>query len=249
MRNVFNMKNNQKYSYLDHLEELRIRLLIIILVICILLPVCWCFSQELIDWLWNTASPVTADKMVYTKPMELFFVRLKISFILSIGIGSPVIVWHIVKFFAPALYANERFVACVLSFLSIILFAMGAALALIVIYPMILHFSYSMQSMTTIALLSVSSCIDLACWLMLGFGVCFQLPILTFFMVKIQVINITGLIKLRPYVIVFIFIIAALFTPPDIVSQLTMALPTWLLFEVSILLIKVMFKNTGNLKK
>lgn len=243
------MQTSQLQPYIGHLEELRIRLLLIILVICILLPFCWQYSQSIIDWLWHTATPDNAGKMVYTKPMELFFVRLKISLILSLAIGSPVIVWHTARFFVPALYTNECIAIGVFSCFSAILFATGAALAIIVIYPIVIHFSYTMQSETTIALLSVSSCIDLACWLMLGFGICFQLPILTFFLIKMQIISVSALEKLRPYVVVSIFIIAALFTPPDIVSQLTMAIPTWVLFELSIILARIIFKTPDNLKK
>jgi len=237
------MNNNKPYFYLAHLEEFRIRLLIILLVITILIPVGWQFSQPLIDWLWRMAAPDNAGKMVYTTPMELFFVRLKLSLILSLCLGSPVIAWHSIKFFYPALYSHERYYVGVLSLFSMILFILGAWLAIIVIYPMVLRFSYSMQSNTTIALLSVNSCVELACWLMLGFGICFQLPILTLFLLKIQIVSVASLTRLRPYIVVAIFIFAALFTPPDIVSQLTMAIPTWLLFEISVILGKIIFKT------
>lgn len=229
------MRSNCK-TWGDHIEELRHRIWLCLGATLVCLPLMWPFSQPLIGWIWHIGRPTEGSMMVYTQPMELFFLRLKLSLILCIGILSPLLIWHIIAYISPALYRHERRIVCLLCGFSLLLFAGGALLALFCIFPALMKFSYDLQMEAVAPMLTVSSCIGLALMLMLGFGVCFQLPVVLLLLVALGILSPRILRNMRPYIIVGIFIIAGLLTPPDVVSQLMMAIPTWLLFEISIII-------------
>ena len=229
------MINEKTYaSYVTHIEEFRRRLICCLLTVIFFVPLCWLATTHLINWLWTSFAVEELGTMVYSAPMEMFFLRLKLAFILSICAAMPVLMWNIGRYIYPALHAHERKIALSLSCGGAFLFAGGAAIALFLTYPLIMRFAYSMHTEMVQPLLNVSSCVSLACWLMLGFGICFQLPILVLALVKLGVLSVPTLKLIRPYVVIGIFIVAAVFTPPDIVSQIMMGLPAWLLFELSI---------------
>lgn len=217
-----------------HLEEFRNRLIKCLLIIVLVLPVGWYFSQPLITWIWQKFCPPEMGSMYYTAPMEFFFLRMKISFIGALCIAMPFIVWHVNAYITPALYHKEKRLIFPLCTSSLFLFLSGAAIGLFGIFPLLMRFAVGMQTDGVKPWINVSSCVGMAAWLMLGFGICFQLPVFLLILINLGLISATGLRKLRPYIVVGIFIVAGLLTPPDIVSQLTMALPTWLLYEFSL---------------
>lgn len=239
------MENRHGYAtVVNHIEEFRQRLIHCIIAICFLIVVAWPLSQLLIDWIVRTLCPPNLGPLYYTAPMELFFLKLKFSAIMSICIASPYIMYHLWCYISPGLFRREkRMVRGTCSF-SFLLFVLGAAIGLFVIFPILMQYSLSMQTTEIKPLINVSSCLGMAAWLMLGFGICFQLPIVLLGMISLELINVEQLQRLRPYIVVGIFLVAAILTPPDIISQLTMGVPTWLLYELSLIIGKKFFSRT-----
>ncbi len=230
---------NHRHGYatvIDHIEEFRRRLISCLVVVCLLLPAAWPFSQMLIDTIVNNLCPEEMGSLYYTAPMELFFLRLKFSVIMAVSVAIPILSWHIWQYFAPGLYQHEKTLVKVASGFSFFLFAAGAAMGLFVIFPILMRYSLGMQTSGIKPLINVSACLEMAAWLMLGFGICFQLPIILLGMIKLGIVRVATLRRLRPYIVVGIFTVAMLLTPPDIFSQLCMGIPTWLLYEISLIL-------------
>lgn len=231
------MKNRHAYtSVIGHLENFRKSFINCISAVLVLFPCAWPFSKSLLSWITMTLCPPEMGAMYYTHPMGFFFLRLKISFILAITIAIPIIAWNIWTFILPALYKKEKKLLQIFSLSSLLLFTFGASLVIFFIFPTLMRFSVEMQTSEIRPLFNASSCVDMLIWLILGFGLCFQLPIILLGAIKIGLISVVKLKMLRPYIMVAIFIVAGLLTPPDIISQLTMAIPTALLFELSLLI-------------
>jgi sec-independent protein translocase protein TatC len=231
------MEETGKYAtVIEHIEEFRQRLIKCLIILFLLFPVVWPLSQPFITWIWKTLCPPNMGPMYYMAPLELFTLCLKISAVMVICIGLPFIMWHIWSYVAPALYQKEKGFVFVLCMASLLLFVAGAAGALLGIFPLLMQFSVGMQTEGTKPFLNVSSCIEMAAWLMLGFGLAFQLPIILLALMKFRIVSVAGLRKLRPYIIIFIFIVSAIICPPDVMSLLLMAIPTYFLFEISLLI-------------
>ena len=179
-------------------------------------------------------------ELIYTAPQEFFFTQIKIAMFGGLVLAFPVIAAQIYKFVAPGLYKNER--AAFLPFLvaSPILFLIGAALVYAFFMPMVMWFFLSMEqsgdgSQVAIQLLpKVSEYLGLIMTLIFAFGLVFQLPVVTTLLVRVGMLSSQGLADKRKYAIVIAFIVAAVLTPPDPVSQLGLAIPTILLYEVSV---------------
>ena len=173
--------------------------------------------------------------LIYTGVMDWFFTQLAMGLVFALLFASPVIAYQIWKFVAPALFKHERVAISRVSGFSCFLFLFGIIFAGAFIFPAIMRFSYGMATENIKPQLKVDSVVYLAVMLMLGFGVMFQLPIVIFFLALSGLVSIDTIRKSRPYFIVIIFIVSAIMTPPDIISQIAMALPSWLLFEISLL--------------
>lgn len=132
----------------------------------------------------------------------------------------------------------------VFSLCSCLLFLIGVCFAVCVIFPLLMKFSYSMGSAQIAPMLQVDSIIELATMLMLGFGLMFQLPLIVIFLVYTDLVGIQRIRAARPYIVVLIFILSALLTPPDVVSQLCMGLPVWLLFELVLAVCRLLPKRS-----
>lgn len=229
----------QEHGYatvIEHIEEFRRRLIRCLVAVCLLLPAAWPFSQMLIDWIVNHLCPPELGSLYYTAPMELFFLRLKFSLIMAVCVALPVLSWHLWRYFSPGLYRHEKTMIRCASGFSFFLFLGGAAMGLLVIFPILMNYSLSMQTPGIKPLINVTSCLGMAAWLMLGFGICFQLPIVLLGIIRLGLVSVSTLRRLRPYIVVGIFSVAMVLTPPDIISQLCMGVPTWLLYEISLIL-------------
>ena len=224
--------------YVPHLHEFRTRFIYCLASVALLMIVFWEPSQEIINWLWKHSAPQIADKMIYLTPLEPFFVRLKLTFIISIVCSCPIWTWHIVKYISPALYVNEKKAFITIILLSFCLFFLGGLLALFFTYPLLINFSYQMQSDSIMPFLNMGSCVSLACWLIIGFGLCFQLPLVILVLLYLKILSLPQLKRVHKFIILGIFIASAIFTPPDAISLLCMALPTWIFFEITLLMAK-----------
>ena len=233
---------------IEHLIELRSRLIWALGGFFVAFLVCFFFAKHIFNLLvipfqWATAwAGLDASQvdLIYTAPQEFFFTQIKLGMFGGLVIAFPLIATQIYKFVAPGLYRNER--AAFLPFLvaSPILFLIGAALVYFFFTPMVMWFFLSMQQVgpdqaVQISLLPrVSEYLGLIMTLIFSFGLVFQLPVVTTLMVRVGLLSSAGLVDKRKWAIVIAFVVAAVLTPPDPVSQIGLALPTILLYEISI---------------
>ena len=242
---------------MDHLIELRTRLMWSIGGFFVAFLACFFFAKDIFNLLvipfqWATAwAGLDADKvdLIYTAPQEFFFTQIKLAMFGGLVIAFPVIAAQIYKFVAPGLYRNERRAFLPFLIASPILFLIGGALVYFFFTPMVMWFFLSMQQVDPdqeiqISLLpKVSEYLSLIMTLIFSFGLVFQLPVVTTLMARVELLTSAGLADKRKYAIVIAFIVAAVLTPPDPVSQLGLALPTILLYEVSIWLARMVEKK------
>lgn len=222
-------KKEKKMGLLDHLEELRKRIIYSIATVIICAIIGYIVSPHVLKFL---TEPV--DNLVFLAPTEAFITKLKVSLICGLFIALPVIFYHFWKFVKPALYAHERKYLMMAVFFSSFFFFSGAAFANFVVLPVGLRFLLSFQTEKLQATLSISNYITFITKILFAFGIIFQLPVASFFLTKMKILKPRFLRKSRKIAIVLIFIAAAVLTPPDVFTQLLMAGPLILLFEISI---------------
>lgn len=233
---------------MEHLIELRQRLIWAIAGFFVAFLVCFFFAKQIFNLLvipfqWATSwAGLDADKvdLIYTAPQEFFFTQIKLAMFGGLVLAFPVIASQIYKFVAPGLYRNERHAFLPFLIASPILFLIGAALVYFFFTPMVMWFFLSMQQVgpdaeVQISLLpKVSEYLGLIMTLILSFGLVFQLPVVTTLMARVGLLTSQGLADKRKYAIVAAFVAAAILTPPDPVSQIGLAIPTILLYEIAI---------------
>ena len=231
---------------LDHLIELRSRLVVILAFLSVGFIVCFIFSGQIYQWLllpYRDAAAsvrgVPVEELDLTAnffaPLEFFFVRLKLSLVGAIIIGFPVIAWQIYGFVAPGLYRHEKKLAVPLLASSVLLFYGGAAFAYFVVFPLMFQFFTTIAPEGVAVTTDISSYLDFVLALFLAFGVAFELPIAIVLMVATGITTVEKLAASRAYVVVACFVIGMMLTPPDIISQTLLAVPMWLLFEIGLI--------------
>ncbi len=239
-------------SLMDHLTELRTRLIYSMVAISILFVVCFFFADWIFDFLlepFKTATGGNEDiRLIYTAPQEFFFTKLTLSLFGAAFLAFPVIASQIYAFVAPGLYKNERGAFLPYLFATPIFFIIGAGVMFYGVMPLALKFFLSMegsaQGGVTIEMLPrVSEYLSLIMTLVLAFGVCFQLPVILTLLARIGVVDSEKLKSWRKYAFVGVLVIAAFLTPPDPISQLGLALPMLLLYELSIWSVKFVEKS------
>jgi sec-independent protein translocase protein TatC len=233
---------------MEHLIELRRRLMWSIGGFFIAFLFCFFFAKQLFNllvipfkWatLWAGLDPHKVE-LIYTAPQEFFFTQVKLAMFGGMVIAFPLIATQIYKFIAPGLYKNERNAFLPFLIASPILFLMGASLVYFFFTPMVMWFFLAMQQAGTddqvqISLLpKVSEYLSLIMTLIFSFGLVFQLPVVTSLMTRVGMLSSKGLAEKRKWAIVIAFVVAAILTPPDPMSQIGLAIPTILLYEVSI---------------
>ena len=242
---------------IEHLIELRQRLIWSLGGFFVAFLVCFFFAKHLFNLLvvpfkwatvWAGLDPHKVE-LIYTAPQEFFFTQIKLAMFGGIVIAFPLIAAQIYKFVAPGLYKNERRAFLPFLIASPILFIMGASLVYFFFTPMVMWFFLAMQQAGTddqvqISLLpKVSEYLSLIMTLIISFGLVFQLPVVTTLMTRVGLLSSQALADKRKWAIVLAFVVAAVLTPPDPVSQIGLALPTILLYEVSIWTARMIERN------
>jgi sec-independent protein translocase protein TatC len=241
-----------KAPLMEHLLELRRRLMWSLLAVLLAFLVCFWFARPIYNLLlWPYRLAVGSDvpiEMIYTAPQEFFFTQVKLAIFGAIFIAFPVIASQIYMFVAPGLYRNERQAFLPYLIATPILFLLGAALVYFVAMPLAMKFFLSMQqtgdTQVQIHLTAkVSEYLSLIMALILGFGICFQLPVLLTLLARAGIVTAAGLKRYRRHAILGVFVVAAVLTPPDPISQISLAIPTILLYELSIFAVRLVEKK------
>lgn len=236
-----------KAPILEHLIELRQRLIYSAAAFFVMFILCFAVSKHIYNiLLWpfvNVVGPENA-KTIYTHLLEKFFVDIKVAMFGAAFLSFPVVALQIYKFVAPGLYKNERAAFRPYLIATPLLFALGAAIVYFIAMPLLVRFSVGFEQVgsgTTAAielLPKVSEYLSLIMTLIMGFGICFQLPVVLTLLARAGLIDSGALVSGRRYAFVGIFAVAAVLTPPDAISMVIMALPTCLLYEASIWTVK-----------
>jgi sec-independent protein translocase protein TatC len=233
---------------LDHLIELRQRLIWSVVAFLVMFFICFAGAKYIFNilvwpYLW-VAGPETKVELIYTNPLEYLFTQIKLAVFGAAFFGFPVIATQIYKFVAPGLYKNERDAFLPYLLATPFFFVLGAAVVYFIAMPIVMKFSLSMQQAASegqaaITLLpQVKEYLSLIMTLIFAFGLCFQLPVVLTLLAKAGILDSGMLVDFRRYAIVCVFVVAAIFTPPDVISQLALAVPTLLLYEASIFAVR-----------
>jgi len=243
------MKNkNSEMTIGSHFNELRTRAMICVLFYVVIFAICYFYSKEIYHFLLQPFIDVSQNnqnrKLIYTSPTEAFMTYLKLSFYSSLFFSLPIFFAEFYLFLSPALYKNEKKNVLFTIFFSSFLFLFGAIFCYFFILPMALKFLSSFENISSIddstlpILLEtkISDYLNFTINLLFGFGIAFLSPILLLFLIKGGYVKVKDLRSKRRYWIVIIFILSAILTPPDILSQISLAILLIILFEIVILL-------------
>ncbi|MBN2438370.1 MAG: twin-arginine translocase subunit TatC [Deltaproteobacteria bacterium] len=236
----------EKLPLTSHLEELKTRLSRILIVVGIGFGVCYLFK----DWSFRVITKPLVDampaqsSMIFTGLPEAFFIHMKIAFFASLFLTAPYTLFEIWRFVSPGLYKNEKRFVFPFVFFSTILFVSGVLFGYFVALPPAFRFFVSFSTDFLKPMISFREYLGLTLKFLLAFGLCFEMPVFIFFLAKLGIVNAKMLSKQRRYAILIIFILAAILTPsPDVFSQILMAVPLMVLYEVSIFVAKFARRN------
>ena len=230
------LESSAKMSFLDHLDELRRRLIVSIAAVGVGFLICFSFSAKIYDFL---AVPITQNlnggKLAYTNPTDPFTIYMKVALLAAIFLASPVVLTQVWLFISPGLYAREKKFALPFVISTSVLFLAGGAFAYYIALPMSLKFLINMGSSFQ-PMVTITEYLDLILTVMLGCAVIFQIPVLVFFLTIFGIVNARFLLRNLRYAILIIFVVAAILTPTsDIPNMLIFSTPMLLLYLVGIL--------------
>lgn len=249
---VFNVRDidETQAPLLDHLIELRTRLVRSFLALGLAFCVCFYFADDIFSFLvkpLTAAFPAGEGKLIYTKLYEAFFVEIKVALFAAFFVSFPIIANQLWAFVAPGLYAREKKAFLPFLIATPILFTAGAALAYYLVMPTAFRFFLTFEGnkggLSLEALPGTGDYLSLVMQFILAFGISFLLPVLLLLLNRAGIVSRQQLTAARRYVIVAITALAAVITPPDVVSQLMLLVPMWLLFEGSLLIMRLGERN------
>ena len=228
--------NNESIS--SHLLELRSRLIRVIICLGVLFIAGIPFASEIYGFV---ASPLLnilpeGSSMIATQVTSPFMAPIKLVLFAALLVTMPYLFYEVWMFMSPGLYKNEKSFVMPLMATTVILFTTGIAFAYFVVCPIIFKFFIASAPNSIQVMTDISQYLNFIIKLVFAFGVAFEIPIATFLLIKSSIVKKESLIKSRPYLIILFFVIGMLLTPPDIFSQLFLALPMWILFELGLLL-------------
>jgi sec-independent protein translocase protein TatC len=232
----------------EHLRELKIRLIISICIMFVAVCINYVYADKVFQFLLAPLAEVLAAQnisrnLIYTGLTEAFITKIKIAIFTGVFFSAPIVAWQIYRFIAPGLFKRERMAFIPYLIFSPILFFTGAFLVYAYIMPLAWGFFISFEgdlsaTMPLILEAKISEYISLVIGLIIAFGAAFQLPLVLILLVHVGFLKVEKLVAFRRYAIVLIFLVAAIITPPDVLSQVALAVPLVLLYEISILICK-----------
>ncbi|MCV6607580.1 MAG: twin-arginine translocase subunit TatC [Campylobacterales bacterium] len=224
-----------------HLAELRDRVIKIFLILLVLFFACFTVWEPILEWVAQPLKDALSaeSEVIAYKMGEQFITAVLVSFFAAFIIGLPFVFYQVWAFVAPGLYSNEKKLIIPFVLFGTIMFVLGALFAYYIVFPYGFTYLVNFGSGTVQAMISIGEYLGFFLKLMVGFGVSFELPVVCFFLAKMDLITERSLIDFFKYAIVIIFIFASLLTPPDIVTQFLMAIPLITLYGFSIIIVKI----------
>ena len=231
-------------SFIAHLLELRTRLLHSVVALLLVFIALFPWAANLYTWL---ARPLLAKlpkgaQMIATDVTTPFFVPLKVAMMAAFLIALPYILYQIWRFVAPGLYAHEKRLVWPLIMASTVLFFCGMAFAYFIVFPVVFGFITASAPQGVAVMTDIDKYLSFVLGMFMAFGITFQVPVAVVVLVRMGLVTVEKLRDIRRYVIVGAFVVGAIFTPPDVVSQLMLAMPLWMLYEVGIVVASWMKK-------
>jgi sec-independent protein translocase protein TatC len=257
MTTVSDAPDDKKMPLLDHLIELRQRLLYCVIALLAVFVVCFYFAEPIFQYLAQPLADVMIEqgitgqraRLIFTALTEVFFTYVKVAFFAAAFICFPVFLTQIWLFVAPGLYKHEKSALAPFLVATPVLFFLGGALVYYIIFPFAAKFFIGFQvpgSETSLPIElepKVNEYLSLLMQLIFAFGLCFQLPVVMTLLARVGLATSKGMAAKRKYAIVGVFIVAAIFTPPDPLSQISLAVPIIILYEISIIMAKMVEKK------
>jgi sec-independent protein translocase protein TatC len=241
------MTSNEKQPFLSHLEELRKRLIACAIAMGIGFVIAYIFSERLFQLLIAPLNAVMpeGDQLIFTNLPEMFLTYIKVAFLAGVLLAAPLIFYELWMFAAPGLYQKEKKFLIPFVVSSTVLFVGGSLFGYSVVFPFGFKFFMGFSNEYVKALPSVKQYFSFSTKLLFAFGVVFELPVVIYFLAKMGLVTPALLKKKRKYAILLTFVIAAILTPPDVITQCMMAGPLIILYEIGILVARFAQKKRG----
>jgi sec-independent protein translocase protein TatC len=236
---------DQELPLVQHLIELRQRLLRIVIFVLIVFCGLFYFANEIYYLVSAPLQNLLPDNssMIAVDVISPFLTPLKLTFFVAVLVSIPYILYQIWAFIAPGLYRHEKRLAIPLLTSSVLLFYFGMAFAYFVVFPLLFSFVTGIGLTGVATMTDISKYLDFVLQLFFAFGFAFEIPVATVLLIHAGIISPEGLIQKRPYIIVGCFVVGMLLTPPDVFSQILLAVPMWMLFEVGVFFGKFVYRD------
>ncbi|MGA1841431.1 MAG: twin-arginine translocase subunit TatC [bacterium] len=231
---------DEKIPLTSHLGEIRSRLIRVIILLSVVFVICFYLSESILDII---REPIKGYNLVFLSPTEAFFAHLKLGFFTALALTIPFILYHLWEFISPGLKIKEKKHTLPFVIFSTISFILGALFAYFLILPLGLRFLLTYKTNSLTPTITIGYYIGFTFRLILVFGIIFELPLIIFFLTKIGIVKPSMLTKNRKYAILIIFIVSAILTPPDVVTQILMAVPLIFLYEISVIACRMAFRQ------
>ncbi len=239
----FQRNERGEMPFLDHLEEMRWRLIWSLLALTVGFVIGFVIVDKL-DVLGLLMRPITPElaggKLYFTSPIEPFTITLKLAFFVGAVLASPVIVWQLWRFLAPALYAKERRIVLPVAIAGVLLFLAGVAMAYLLILPMAIKVLFTFQSQSLQPIVTAHEYFGFAAQVVIAFGAIFEIPLVLLILVYLRVLSAAFLSRNRRFAIAGNAFLAMVLAPPDLISMTLMMVPVQLLYEITVVIARVM---------
>ncbi|MCW8956850.1 MAG: twin-arginine translocase subunit TatC [Gammaproteobacteria bacterium] len=237
--------DSKEQGFISHLLELRDRLLRMVVAILLLFLLLFPFSENIFSYFAQPLLELMPEgtSMIATGVTSPFLVPFKLVLMLSVLLSLPYTLYQVWAFIAPGLYKHEKTLVAPLVFSSVMLFYCGIAFAYFIVFPLLFGFFIAIAPEGVSVMTDIGQYLDFILAIFFAFGIAFEMPVATFLLVQAGAATVESLSAKRPYIIVGVFVIGMLLTPPDIISQSLLAIPMWLLFEIGLLASRIVEKR------